>query len=320
VSPVPGETRIWPILILEWADHGDLAEFLQKNRLISYEEKIYLALDFATGLQTIHAAGFHHRDIKMENVLVFENNENRSNAKYTAKITDFGFSGLNYRLSASSVQSETLSSRGLVRIVGRTEMWSAPEALTEGSPKALAWQDTYAWGLLVLAIMIGGSNPFELYRRSQRNRQRSTVNPSGRNPSVTLSTDSSSNGEQNIYELNEEAELLAVSRKLKNSSESELASWVSTCLSKPNTQDDVAAHKPQLLAVLLKALDRDPLSRDLAMAMSGWNTGSHKALRVAKQAIPTQCDNRTGEVTLRDVWPEVSADLRDLHNTNAYLA
>ena len=73
------------ILVMDYADLGDLTTFLRKNPDLSWSRKLQILLKLATSLEEFHNAGMIHRDIHGGNVLV----ESREN---NADLTDYGLS------------------------------------------------------------------------------------------------------------------------------------------------------------------------------------------------------------------------------------
>lgn len=83
------ETEV-PLLVYEFMVNGSLFEHLHvRNALLSWEQRLELAMETANGLAYLHfASGISilHRDIKSSNILLDKD--------FTAKIADFGISRL----------------------------------------------------------------------------------------------------------------------------------------------------------------------------------------------------------------------------------
>lgn len=106
----------------------DLKKYLEENNL-SYDNKIKLVIEICEGLDYIHKNGIIHRDLKLNNILVNENNN--------IKITDFGLATKLYE-----VNNEIVGSR----------MYIAPEVLKNGSYSLKS--DLYSLGIIMLEIFI----------------------------------------------------------------------------------------------------------------------------------------------------------------------
>jgi serine/threonine protein kinase len=103
----------------------------------------------AAGLDTLHACGIVHGDVKNENILIFEHHERG----FIAKLADFGCAVLDQQ----ELDERTAG-------LGGTPPWSAPEfrnsKLTRASMKAT---DVYSYGFVVWRTMIDGRDPFESF-------------------------------------------------------------------------------------------------------------------------------------------------------------
>ncbi|KAF5716819.1 feruloyl esterase b [Fusarium mundagurra] len=146
----PGGARVQPILVLEYATLGSLADLVKASgsddqRHVGFSQKKELMSDVACGMAAIHEQGFIWGDCKPENVLLV-NDASRSNG-IKAKLSDFG-------LSLHNPDSTT-------EFRGRTVPWTAPEAAF-GHPcpprgfDSLARAEVYAYGLLVWDLAMDG--------------------------------------------------------------------------------------------------------------------------------------------------------------------
>ena len=94
-------------LVSELAPNGELFDYVQKAGSLSEPQARQIMVQFISGVEHIHKAGFVHRDLKLENVL-FDND-------CKVKIIDFGCS--------KSFSESKLSTRT------GTENYMAPEIL-----------------------------------------------------------------------------------------------------------------------------------------------------------------------------------------------
>jgi ankyrin repeat protein len=81
-NEAPGYT---PLLVMELASHGTLAEFLSAENTTNHERR-QLCLDVVLGLEVLHNSMIIHGDVKQDNVLVFPH----SSRRIIAKLSDFG--------------------------------------------------------------------------------------------------------------------------------------------------------------------------------------------------------------------------------------
>jgi serine/threonine protein kinase len=71
-------------MVLEYAQEGSLLNFL-KNK-IGRDEKRKIFAGITEGVGYLHGKGIAHRDLKLENVLVF-----KESGEIRVKLADFGF-------------------------------------------------------------------------------------------------------------------------------------------------------------------------------------------------------------------------------------
>ncbi|CAG2117647.1 unnamed protein product [Medioppia subpectinata] len=135
------------------ATGGDLQDMIDKlKRPVDDSKARVIFRQVAEGLKYIHNEGIVHRDIKCDNVLLFDDQK-------VAKLTDFGFARTSYL--APTGQSV------LVSTTCGTQEYCSPELLSNDpfSPKP---SDCWSLGV-VLYVMTTRKTPFPL--RHQRRRQ-----------------------------------------------------------------------------------------------------------------------------------------------------
>lgn len=147
-----------PVLVLEVAELGNLAEILEtarkEDRAIAFQDKLSLCIDIAHGLEILHACDIVHGDVKCENVLVFENDtDGRSDNGFNlqCKLTDFGVS----RHPDGGVS------------LGGSRPWQAPEC-SRGAYfriEAAKRTDIYSFGMLLWRVMFDG-DPFKFLEQN----------------------------------------------------------------------------------------------------------------------------------------------------------
>lgn len=162
MSPNPTQR----ILVMDYCKGGDLWELLRKEINITGKEAFrglggneagpkYLARQLVEGMGYMHAKGILHRDLKLENILVYRSfpcpAELRSSAQvdfpeilHEVKICDFGYSRHSTE-SGHNLLSRTKSVLG-------TPSYVAPEVLTrEYDSRA----DYWGFGIIMYAILCG---------------------------------------------------------------------------------------------------------------------------------------------------------------------
>lgn len=135
-------THRLPIVVVEYANHGTLADLQQKVSLPSALCQS-LCLDVALGLDILHHCGIVHGDVKSENILIFSHPERQ----YIAKVADFGF-------------SVVAAAADLLFNVGGTRPWKAPETNNPVPREQSKLTDVYSFGLLVWRVATDGKSPF----------------------------------------------------------------------------------------------------------------------------------------------------------------
>jgi serine/threonine protein kinase len=125
----------------------DLEEYLTKRKL-SDEEKIKIINQIIDGVKYIHNKNIIHRDIKLQNIFIKENED-----ETIVKIGDFGLSKMIYSHSLENKYSMVLKNNSKNKIMTEeigTELYASPEQL-EG--KYDIKSDIYSLGLVICMIL-----------------------------------------------------------------------------------------------------------------------------------------------------------------------
>ena len=130
---------IFPALVVEYAELGNLRSFLAKGFGRSLQEKFEICRDIARGLDHLHRCGIVHCDVKDTNMLVCASKEK----DFVVKVSDFGFA---ISLLSNSPQ-----------VVGYTPYWEAPELHEPLQRTRLCQLDIYSYGLLLYTVMKNGA-------------------------------------------------------------------------------------------------------------------------------------------------------------------
>lgn len=145
--------RHWPVLLIERATLGTLSEFLQQQDSFAFGEKLALSMDVVLALEVLHQCGILHGDIKLDNVLVFENSNPQTCRvrPFVAKLADFG---------GALFDIDTVTT-----LPAGTLPWTAPELLGQGAsknltPESLLQTDVYSLGFLIWRLFANGMHLF----------------------------------------------------------------------------------------------------------------------------------------------------------------
>ncbi|XVE87113.1 hypothetical protein DITRI_Ditri18aG0090100 [Diplodiscus trichospermus] len=126
-------------LFLEYASKGSLADQVKKNggNLIESDVKRY-ARSILKGLRFLHAKGFAHCDIKLQNILLFGNGD--------VKIADFGLARRNRETGGGEEEQGRVEIRG-------TPLNMAPESVNENEYDSPV--DIWALGCAIVEMFTG---------------------------------------------------------------------------------------------------------------------------------------------------------------------
>lgn len=112
-----------------WANRYHLKDFLmtEEGMSLSMQQKNNFALQLIQAVKTLHAVGIYHQDIKLDNILVFENEQ----GTYQLKLIDFG--------AAYYIDKPTLNKKDILTSAG---MESPELSVMQRDPKA-CYHDYY---------------------------------------------------------------------------------------------------------------------------------------------------------------------------------
>ena len=143
------------VIVMELADGGNLCEYVKMRGRLEEDEARLIFLQLILAVEYLHESGIVHRDLKLENILVCNNESGGSDV--TVKIVDFGF---------SVFLRDPLKK---LKIFCGTPSYMAPEIVQKreyvGRPV-----DAWSLGVLLFAIIAGhfpfvGKTYTELYAR-----------------------------------------------------------------------------------------------------------------------------------------------------------
>ncbi|KAK3147699.1 hypothetical protein QOZ80_3BG0285710 [Eleusine coracana subsp. coracana] len=143
-------------LILEYCRGGDLHAYLQRRRRVPEAVAKHFIRQLASGLQMLRENNVVHRDLKPQNILLVENNENS-----LLKIADFGFA----KFLQPSTLAETLCG---------SPLYMAPEVMQAQKYDAKA--DLWSVGVILYQLVTGyppfnGDNQIQLLKNILSSRE-----------------------------------------------------------------------------------------------------------------------------------------------------
>ncbi|XP_062210718.1 serine/threonine-protein kinase ATG1c-like isoform X2 [Phragmites australis] len=140
-------------LILEYCRGGDLHAYLQRHKRVSEAVAKHFIRQLASGLQMLRDNNVVHRDLKPQNILLVENNENSM-----LKIADFGF-------------AKFLQPFALAETLCGSPLYMAPEVMQAQKYDAKA--DLWSVGVILYQLVTGfppfnGDNQIQLLKNILR--------------------------------------------------------------------------------------------------------------------------------------------------------
>ncbi|XP_067850027.1 serine/threonine-protein kinase 33 isoform X2 [Heptranchias perlo] len=135
-------------LVIEVCEGGELSTILHRKKRLSEKETRHVIQSLASAIAYLHKNDIVHRDLKLENILV-KNNESNSeiDMKLNIKVTDFGL----------SVQKGGVGSDKMLQATCGTPMYMAPEVLS--AHQYTQQCDTWSIGVIMYTLL-SGDPPF----------------------------------------------------------------------------------------------------------------------------------------------------------------
>ncbi|XP_078076859.1 serine/threonine-protein kinase 33 isoform X1 [Mustelus asterias] len=135
-------------LVTEVCEGGELSTILHRKKRLSEKETRHVIRSLASAIAYLHKNDIVHRDLKLENILV-KNNESNSeiDMKLNIKVTDFGL----------SVQKGGVGSDKMLQATCGTPLYMAPEVLS--AHQYTQQCDTWSIGVIMYTLL-SGDPPF----------------------------------------------------------------------------------------------------------------------------------------------------------------
>ncbi len=135
-----GEQDGLNFIVMQLLEGGTLADRIEKDGAVAWEQACRIARDAALGLAVAHEKNVVHRDIKPENLMI--------TTEGVVKIADFGLAAKSARAGDESVRTEVMG----------TPAYMSPEQIDGRNVDGRA--DVYSLGC-TLYVMLAGRKPFD---------------------------------------------------------------------------------------------------------------------------------------------------------------
>lgn len=155
-----GEADGRAYIVMEYVDGPNLRDYVRsRGGRLPLAEILGVLIQAAEALEYVHGHNIVHRDIKPQNILVY-NTKDGVDSKIQVKIVDFGVARLN-----DPVRQNTETGKGRSEVVG-TLNYMAPESTGMVNWSLDARADIYSLGIVAYELL-SGRTPFHEFRNEE---------------------------------------------------------------------------------------------------------------------------------------------------------
>lgn len=155
-----GESDGRAYIVMEYVDGPNLRDYVRsRGGRLPLADILGVLIQAAEALEYVHGHNIVHRDIKPQNILVY-NTKDAVDSKIQVKIVDFGVARLN-----DPVRQNTETAKGRSEVVG-TLNYMAPESTGRVNWSLDARADIYSLGIVAYELL-SGRTPFHEFRNEE---------------------------------------------------------------------------------------------------------------------------------------------------------
>lgn len=141
-----------PYLVMEYMDGKSLRPLIEERKL-NINQSIAIIRQVLRGLDFAHKAGFVHRDVKPENILIDARAHNQGyDDEGHVKLTDFGLGASSRQFGSESIEMSVTMDKHKATIVGTIDYMSPEQKAGE---EVDARTDLYAVGIVLFELLTG---------------------------------------------------------------------------------------------------------------------------------------------------------------------
>ncbi|TNV87061.1 hypothetical protein FGO68_gene12550 [Halteria grandinella] len=96
-------------IVMEYIDGVDLIHYIKKKKRLTDNEMQDISVQIVEGVKHLHELGIVHRDLKLENIMVVSDQDNKGEERIRVKLIDFGLAKILTSLEKTTQWCGTLS-------------------------------------------------------------------------------------------------------------------------------------------------------------------------------------------------------------------